>query len=77
MSATTSTLGGRPVVDVMWHPISTAPFDHELELAVIDDKGTRAICFACRRILGGWVKSDTRRPVELRPTHWRDWTKKS
>jgi hypothetical protein len=61
----------------MWHPISTAPFDHDLELAVIDDGGTRAICFACRRILGGWIKSETRCRLELRPTHWRDWAKKS
>ncbi len=77
ITATTLTLGGRPVVNAMWHPISTAPFDHDLELAVIDNNGTRALCFACRRILGGWIKSDSRCPIELRPTHWRDWAKKS
>ena len=58
----------------MWHKISSAPFDRDLELAVIDEGGVRAINFPCRRILGGWVKARTRRPVDLQPTHWRDWT---
>jgi hypothetical protein len=75
MSATTLTLGGRTAVDAMWHLISTAPFERDLELAVIDANGTRAICCPCRRILGGWIKSESRRPIAVRPTHWRNWTK--
>ena len=57
----------------MWHPISTAPFDRDLELAVIDSNGVHAVAFPCRRELGGWIKAETNRPIDLRPTHWREW----
>ena len=39
----------------MWHSVSTAPFDHDLELAIIDLSGVHAIAVPCRRILGGWM----------------------
>jgi hypothetical protein len=42
----------------MWHPISTAPFDGDLELAVIDANGVHALAFPCHRVLGGWIKSE-------------------
>jgi hypothetical protein len=58
----------------MWYPISNAPFDRDLELAVIDSNGVRAISFACRRVPGGWIKAETRTTVDLRPTHWREWS---
>jgi hypothetical protein len=58
----------------MWHEISTAPFNRDLELAVIDTKGARPLTFPCRRVLGGWVKADTGKRINLCPTHWRDWT---
>jgi hypothetical protein len=58
----------------MWHTISTAPFDRDLELAIIDSNGVRAITFPCRRVLGGWIKAKINTPVELCPTHWRDWS---
>ena len=61
----------------MWYKISTAPFDRDLELAVIDDDGVHAIIFPCRRILGGWLKAQTMRQIDLRPTHWREWEKRS
>jgi len=57
----------------VWHPISTAPFDRDLEIAVIDSNGVHAVTFPCRRELGGWIKSETNRPIDLRPTHWREW----
>jgi hypothetical protein len=56
-----------------WQPIATAPFDRDLELAVIDHAGVHEILFACRRLLRGWVKADTAAPVDIYPTHWREW----
>lgn len=56
-----------------WQPIKTAPFDRELELAVIDAEGTHPLVFPCRRILGGWLKVATGERVYIQPTHWREW----
>jgi hypothetical protein len=56
-----------------WKPISTAPFDRDLELAVVDRDGPHALVFPCRRILGGWLKVETKQRVDVHPTHWRDW----
>jgi hypothetical protein len=57
----------------MWQQVSTAPFDRDLELAVIDDDGPHALVFPCRRILNGWMKVETKERLDVRPTHWRDW----
>ena len=60
-----------------WQPISTAPFDRELELAAFDTRGRpHALVFPCRRILGGWIDAETKQKLsDLRPTHWREWRK--
>jgi hypothetical protein len=47
----------------MWQPISSAPYDFDLELAVIDEDGSHALVFPCRVI---WR-------ISVRPTHWRPW----
>jgi hypothetical protein len=60
----------------MWQPISTAPFDRDIELAVINADGTAALAFPCRRILRGWVDAETRQRIDLDPTHWREWSNK-
>jgi hypothetical protein len=39
----------------MWQPISTAPFDRDLELAIIDKGALQALVFACRRLPSGWI----------------------
>jgi hypothetical protein len=57
----------------MWQPISNAPFGRDLELAVIDDDGPHALIFACRRIVGGWMNTETKERLDVRPTHWREW----
>ncbi|BCH31956.1 hypothetical protein MesoLjLc_38860 [Mesorhizobium sp. L-8-10] len=57
----------------MWHPISTAPFNHDLQLAVMDWDGPHALVFPCKRVLTGWVKSDSNERVDVSPTHWRMW----
>jgi hypothetical protein len=60
--------------DGTWKPISTAPFDHELEVAVIDADGVHALVFPCRRVLDGWLKAETNERLDaLHPTHWRIW----
>jgi hypothetical protein len=61
----------------MWQSISTAPFDRDLELAVLDEDGVHALVFPCRRILDGWENSQTNARIEIRPTHWRDWEQKT
>jgi hypothetical protein len=55
-----------------WQPISSAPFNRDLELAVINDDGVRALVYPSRRILGGWIKSESKARINVQPTHWRD-----
>jgi hypothetical protein len=58
-----------------WNLIDTAPFDCDLELAVIDGEGAHALSFPCRHIEGGWIDVENKKRVYyIRPTHWRDWS---
>jgi hypothetical protein len=57
----------------MWQPISTAPFERDLELAVIDESGVHSLVFPCRRAIVGWVNSQTGSHVPVNPTHWQIW----
>lgn len=57
----------------MWQPINNAPFGSDLELAVVNEDGTHALVFPCRRIVGGWMNSATKERLDVRPTHWREW----
>jgi hypothetical protein len=57
----------------MWLPIHTAPFDAEIELAVIDREGPHALVFPCRRTLRDWLKAETGETIVVHPTHWRPW----
>lgn len=56
-----------------WQSVLSAPFDRDLELAIIDLTGTHALVFPCRRIVGGWAKSKSDDRVLVVPTHWRAW----
>jgi hypothetical protein len=56
-----------------WQPISTAPYDRDIELCVIDKTGVHAVVFPCRRTGDGWTNAATNKIVEVRPTHWRQW----
>jgi hypothetical protein len=62
-----------PGVIMEWQRIVTAPFDRDLELAVIDYDGVHALAFPCRRILGSWINAETKKKIEVYPTHWRAW----
>ena len=56
-----------------WHPIATAPFNLDLQLAVIEADGVHALVFPCRRGLEGWTRSQTGQRIDIWPTHWREW----
>lgn len=66
------------MLDLMiWLKIETAPFDRDVEVAVVEDDGKiYPVIFPCRRVLGGWTKAASGGPVAIHPTHWRDWEKK-
>jgi hypothetical protein len=59
-----------------WQPAVTAPFNVDLELAVLDRDGLHALVFPCRRVLTGWMKVGTRERIDVAPTHWREWSDK-
>ena len=44
-----------------WQPASIAPFDRDIEIAVIKSATPHALAFPCRRILGGWMDADDQR----------------
>ena len=56
-----------------WRPVLTAPFDRDLELAVLDWEGTHTLVFPCRRIIDGWLDAETKEQIDVEPTHWRSW----
>ncbi|MBN9021635.1 MAG: hypothetical protein J0H08_05985 [Rhizobiales bacterium] len=60
----------------MWQPITTAPYEGELELAVIDEDGEHRLVFPCRRVKDGWLHAETGARIDVRPTHWRSWPRK-
>jgi hypothetical protein len=57
---------GRPAD---WRPISSAPFDQDLELSVIEEDEVHALLFPCRRTARGWVNASIKSAVSVRPTH--------
>jgi hypothetical protein len=60
----------------MWHDITTAPLNVDLELAVIDAAETHALMVPCRRVIDGWIDRTTNERIDVRPTHWRAWAEK-
>jgi hypothetical protein len=57
----------------IWEPIANAPYDRDLELAVVEDQHVHSLVFACRRTVAGWIKASTRERVIINPSHWRPW----
>jgi hypothetical protein len=56
-----------------WRPIANAPFDQDLELAVLERDDAHALAFACRRTDEGWIDIQNGQYVDVNPTHWRAW----
>ena len=66
---------GTPMSETeIWEPIASAPFDRDLELAVVDRHRVHPLVFACRRTAGGWIKGSSRERLVVSPTHWRLWS---
>jgi hypothetical protein len=59
--------------ELVWEKISTAPYNRDLELSVIDADRVHALVFACRRTASGWIKVPSMERVVISPTHWRIW----
>ena len=73
MASRRSTLVHRREGSVMWLLVVEAPFEEDIEIAVIDDEGVHALVFPCRRMPGGWVNALTGEILDVHPTHWRAW----
>lgn len=56
-----------------WLPVSIAPFDTDLEVAVLDRQGAHALLFPSRRTKMGWADATTQKRLDIEPTHWRKW----
>ena len=59
--------------EAVWEKIAIAPYDRDLELAVIEGNHVHALVFACRRTADGWIKVPSRERIAVNPTHWRPW----
>jgi hypothetical protein len=62
--------------EAVWEKITVAPYDCDLEVAVIEGDHVHPLVFACRRTPDGWIKVSTRERVAVSPTHWRRWRAK-
>lgn len=60
----------------MWHPINSAPYGVELELAIIDDEGEHVYELPSRRAVNGWIDAKWQSAIYFKPTHWRQWKAK-
>jgi hypothetical protein len=61
----------------MWHFIvseNAIPTGRDLMLAVVDGDGLVALEFPCRWVDGCWIAARTGLLIDVRPTHWREWT---
>jgi hypothetical protein len=56
-----------------WNEIVSVPGERDLEVAVINGAGIHPVAFPCRYQDGIWINANTRRPIEINPTHWREW----
>ena len=60
----------------LWHPISTAPNNQDLELKVLDGVSSVVLPFPCRRTnAGDWINADLETGIDIHPMKWRPWQK--
>jgi hypothetical protein len=61
-----------------WHPISTAPYNQDLELRIIDgnEAAEEVLPFPCRHLnSGGWWNPDLGVRLQINPIEWGVWQK--
>jgi hypothetical protein len=52
----------------LWHPISTAPHNQDLELRLVDENALVRASFPCRRTnSGGWINADLGTSLQIQP----------
>ncbi len=57
-----------------WHPVSTAPYNQDLELRVSEDGAITTIPFPCRHTNEDeWINVDLGVPLHIQPVEWRAW----
>lgn len=53
-----------------WREIKSAPFDREIEVAIIDEN-ISVFGGPCLRHGDGWLDAETLMPMAIAATHWR------
>ena len=57
-----------------WHPVSTAPYNQDLELRVSEDGMIIKMPFPCRQTNEDeWINVDLGVPLRIQPVEWRAW----
>jgi hypothetical protein len=59
--------------ELIWQETPTAPFNRDLELAVIEGDHVYTVVFPCRRTVSGWIRATSMERIAVNPTHWRPW----
>jgi hypothetical protein len=60
----------------LWHPISTAPNNHDLELKVLEGTSSVILPFPCKQTNAGeWLNADLETGIDIQPIKWRPWQK--
>lgn len=57
-----------------WHPMTTAPYNQDVELRVLDRGEVITLPFPCvRDNADRWINSDLGTPILINPVEWRIW----
>jgi len=50
------------------------PSDGDLEVCVMDKRGSHALVFPVLKSGTDWVDASTKKRIDIQPTHWRKWS---
>jgi hypothetical protein len=60
-----------------WHPISTAPYNQELELRINENGEIATLEFPCLHTNEeAWINVDLGTELKIKPVEWRAWQRK-